>query len=281
MRSHPSRGSLLSCFAPASRLALPRRRSNPLAPLTAAEIRGRRRRFSEIRARLSGRYPFQPDRSGRTAQGSGAARCRRAAAGLRRHLRPRGNKTFEAVANLSSGSVASWKEIPGAQPPVGEQDSTLADRIVRADPRWREGHARSRHSRPQQRVLTVAWPAGYFALPGDDDRPDRARSLLTIAGPRRTIYAHPVEGVVAHVNLTTRQDRRFRWISTGTRPFRARTPICIRALPALPPGARAPADHPAERAGLPDRGRRGAMAEVALPLRAASARRAGALHRRV
>ena len=57
--------------------------------------------------------------------------------------------------------------MPGAQPPVGGEDSALADQIVRADPRWRDA-MRARGIRDPNDVYTVAWPAGYFGLPGEE-----------------------------------------------------------------------------------------------------------------
>jgi primary-amine oxidase len=109
------------------------------------------------------------------------------------------NKTYEAIADLTAKRVASWKEIPGAQPPVGENDSTIADRIVRADPRWREA-LRERGIRDTNSVLTVAWPAGYFALKGDDAGRIVRVTPYYMAG--QNFYAHPIEGIAAHVDIT-------------------------------------------------------------------------------
>ena len=100
------------------------------------------------------------------------------------------------------GKLASWKEIPGAQPPIGDDDSGMADRIVRADPRW-SAALRARRVNPAE-AFTVSWPAGYFGLPGEDgSRVVRVTPYLGSAGSN--YHAHPVEGVAAFVDLTNRK----------------------------------------------------------------------------
>ena len=173
---------------------------HPLTPLTAAEIHA-----AVGILRNSGRLPAASrfslialDEPPKEAVLRGTVLPRRAFAVIYDRA---ANRTFEGIADLSSGQIASWKEIPGAQPPVGENDSTIADRIVRADPRWREC-LRARGIRDPNSVLTVAWPAGYFGLPGDGEG-RIVRVTPYYASGAQNYYAHPVEGVAAHVNLTT------------------------------------------------------------------------------
>ncbi|HTS30555.1 MAG TPA: primary-amine oxidase [Bryobacteraceae bacterium] len=172
---------------------------HPLTPLSAPEIQNAVAIF-----RRSGRMPSSGgfslialDEPPKELVLRGAELPRRAFAVIYDRA---ANRTFEGIADLSSGQVASWKEVPGAQPPVGEVDSGIADRIVRADPRWREC-LRVRGIRDPNTVVTVAWPAGYFGLPGDDDGRIVRVTPYLISG--QNYYAHPVEGVAVHVNLTT------------------------------------------------------------------------------
>src|SRR5262249_28764194 len=138
---------------------------HPLTPLSADEIRAATRIF-----RASGRLPRNPrfsflalDEPPKELVVRGAPVPRRAFAIVYDRA---ANLTFEAVADLSANRLASWKAVPGARPPVGEADSVAADRIVRADSRWRAAlEARGLNSNA---VYTVGWPAGYFALPGED-----------------------------------------------------------------------------------------------------------------
>ncbi len=176
--------------------------TNPLAPLTAAEIR-------EMVAilRASGRLPSAPRFSLIALDEPPKELVLRNAAAPRRALAvvydAAASRTYEGIADLSARRVASWKEIPGAQPPVGEADSAMADRIVRADPRW-QAAMRERGIRNPNAVVTVAWPAGYFGLPVDDaGRIVRVTPYYMDEG--RNYYAHPVEGVAAHVDLTARK----------------------------------------------------------------------------
>ena len=142
------------------------------------------------------------------------------------------NRTWEAAADLSSSRVASWKEIPGAQPPITGEDSGRADRIARSDPRFLQA-MRARGIRDVNRVFSMAWSAGYFALP-ETDKGRIVRAVPYYGGAGKNYYAHPIEGLVAHVNLTTGKvidlldtdrnvpvPRKWRTFSAPTGPFRA------------------------------------------------------------
>ena len=172
---------------------------HPLSPLTAAEIRAAARLF-----RASPRFPRNAQFSTLTLDEppkeqvlANAAVPRRAFAILYDHA---ANRTFEAIANLTTGAIDSWKEIPGAQPALDGDDSDLADQMVRADPRWAQA-LRDHGIRDANSVVTMSWTAGYFALPGTEQG-RVVRVVPYYAGAGENLYAHPVEGVVAHVNLT-------------------------------------------------------------------------------
>ena len=172
---------------------------HPLAPLTAAEIRAARRIFRD-----SGRLPRDArfslmalDEPPKEMVLRNVAVPRRAFAVI---YDPAANRTFEAIADLSSSTLSSWKEIPRAQPAVTMEDSERADRIVRSDPRWQR--ALRERGIPSSDVLSVCWTAGYFALPGSEEG-RIVRVMPYYGGAGQNYYAHPVEGIVAHVNLTS------------------------------------------------------------------------------
>jgi primary-amine oxidase len=175
---------------------------HPLSPLTADEIRAATRIF-----RASSKFPAGAQFSILTLDEPPKAQVlakanmpRRAFAVIYDHP---GDRTFEAIANLTTGALDSWKDIPGAEPAIDAVDSDLADQIVRADPRWAQAmHARG--IRDVNRVVTMSWTAGYFGLPGTEQG-RIVRVVPYYAGAGQNLYAHPVEGVVAHVNLTTRK----------------------------------------------------------------------------
>jgi len=176
--------------------------AHPLTPLSAVEIRA-----AVKIVRDSGRVPFgsqfslislaEPPKEQVLA---GAGVPRRAFAVI---YDAASNRTWEAVADLSASRLESIQAIPGAQPAVTVQDSETADRIVRADPRWQQA-MRERGIDDTRSVSIVAWSAGYFALPGTAQ--DRiVRALSYYGGADSNFDAHPVEGVVAHVDITSRK----------------------------------------------------------------------------
>jgi len=185
---------LLSCAAIAQ--APP-----PLAPLTASEIRTASRIF-----RGSGRFPrgaifsqLTLDEPPKEAVLRGAPTPRRAFAILYDRA---SDHTIEAIADLAAASIVSWKEIPGAEPAMTSEDSQLADRIVRADPRWARA-VRARGIANLNDVAVMCWSAGYFGRKGTDQG-RIVRALTYYRAPDGNAFAHPVEGIVAEVDLTTR-----------------------------------------------------------------------------
>jgi primary-amine oxidase len=185
---------------------------HPLTPLTADEIRAAARIF-----RGSPRFPAGAQFSVLTLDEPPKAQVlakasipRRAFAVIYDHA---GDHAFEAIANLTTGAIDSWKEIPGAEPAIDGEDSDLADQIVRADPRWAQA-MHVRNIRDPNRVVTMSWTAGYFGLPGTEQG-RVVRVVPYYAGAGENLYAHPVEGVVAHVNLTTHKILDFLDIDRG------------------------------------------------------------------
>ncbi|HEY1338334.1 MAG TPA: hypothetical protein VGF59_12525, partial [Bryobacteraceae bacterium] len=173
---------------------------HPLAPLTAGEIRDAARLF-----RTSGKFPGGGRFSTLTLQEPPKDLVLRNAAAPRRAFAviydPANNRTFEAVADLGAAKVESWREVQGVQPAIGAEDSGIADGIVRSDPRWRAA-LRARGINNPDRIVTEAWAAGYFGLPGTAG-PRIVRVLSFDGGQGSNYDGHPVEGLVAHVNLTT------------------------------------------------------------------------------
>lgn len=206
---------------------------HPLAPLTAEEITAAVKIF-----RASGKFAntarfalIALDEPPKDAVRRNLPAPRRAFAVVYDRAE---DTTAEAIADLSAGTLAQWKVIPGAQPPVGSADSAIADRIVRADPRWEQA-MRARRLDPSQ-VLTVAWPAGYFALP--TDTPGRIVRVTPYLAEGQNYYAHPVEGVAVHVNVTTGKVLNFVDIdravpvSQESAEFDAGSNLPLRAVPA-------------------------------------------------
>jgi primary-amine oxidase len=174
---------------------------HPLAPLTVSEIRASAEVIrSDARVPATARFSIVAlDEPPKEAVLRGASVPRKAFAVLYDYD---SDRTWEAVANLETHKLERFQQIPGAQPMVTGEDSARADQIVRADPRWQRAML-TRGVRDLNNVAIIAWTAGYFALPGTE----QGRVVRAIPyyynGNTRNFYAHPIEGVVAHVNLTT------------------------------------------------------------------------------
>lgn len=186
-------GAALLCFVGSAWAA------NPFLPLTAPEIR---QAVSVVTA--SGRMPEgsrfssisleEPDKQ---AVLKNAATPRRAHVVIYNY---RLNQTFEAVANLTAGALDSFKQIPGAEAQISGEDSDRAFQITFRDPRY----VAAMHERgiaDLNNVYGVSWSAGYFALPGTDQH-RIVREAFYYGGAGQNFYAHPIEGVFAHVDLT-------------------------------------------------------------------------------
>ena len=115
----------------------------------------------------------------------------------------RSNKTWEAVANLETQRLDSLREVPGAQPALTSEDSDLAQALLFADPRFRQALA-ERGIRDVNRVTVMAWSAGYFGLPGTAGS-RIVRAVPYYMGAGANFFAHPIEGIVGHVDLTDRK----------------------------------------------------------------------------
>jgi primary-amine oxidase len=176
--------------------------TNPFAPLTADEMR------SAVRTlHAAGRLPRGARFSSIALDEPPKEAVLRHAPAPRRALAviydPRGDHTWEAVVECAANRIVSFREIPGAQPALTSEDSDFADRVVRADPRFRQAMT-ERGIFDLDRVYVVSWSAGYFGLPGTESG-RIVRALFYYGGAGENFYAHPIEGVCAHVNLTARR----------------------------------------------------------------------------
>ena len=124
------------------------------------------------------------------------------------------NQTFEAVVDLKAQSVISWKQIPGVQPSLMPDDVRRAEEAVRGDPQWREALRKRGIDNVNQIELEI-WPAGAPV----DAASERFRWVRIVAYRRQSknIWAQPVEGLEADVNLNT--GKVFRLVDNGAVPI--------------------------------------------------------------
>ena len=129
-------------------------------------------------------------------------------------------QTFEAVVDLSTRRVASWREIKGVQPPLMLEDFAIAEQVVRADAGWRAA-VRKRGITDLTRVQVDGWGAGYSGVAGEELHRS-VRSVAYYRGNEKSAYFHPVEGLVAYVDLDARKVERL--VDTGVLPL-AQPPV--------------------------------------------------------
>jgi primary-amine oxidase len=130
------------------------------------------------------------------------------------------NKTSEAMVDLRSKKLLSWRDVPGVQPSFLEEDAKILQEVVHADPRWQEA-MRKRGITDFDNVEIDDWAAGYFGSPETDGIRVRI-AVCQYRGNPKNYMGRPIEGVVAYVDLNARKIIKF--IDTGVVPVPQGTP---------------------------------------------------------
>lgn len=113
--------------------------------------------------------------------------------------RPR-NKTYEAIVDLKNSKIVLWKEIPGVQPLVFNDEFEALPKLVKADKRWQEA-MRKRGITEYEKVSVDGWAVGAVK-PKFTGR--LMRGLSYFKGDGTNYYGRPIEGVIALVDMTRR-----------------------------------------------------------------------------
>ncbi|KAB8319429.1 primary-amine oxidase [Tolypothrix campylonemoides VB511288] len=193
--------------------------TNPLDPLTAEEITtavGIVKQTQNLSD--SALFPsvnlFEPDKADVLAYTPGSVIDREAKIVV---LEREQNKVFEGVVDLNAGQLTSWQEIPGVQPNLTEpEEREIVSSVVKADPRWQEAMRERGISNFDDIVVSGSAPGNLTAS-------ERASGVRLIRGLSylqtgdNNYYAHPIEGVLATVNLNTKEVINF--IDTGVVPI--------------------------------------------------------------
>jgi primary-amine oxidase len=113
----------------------------------------------------------------------------------------------EVVTSLGDGTVSSRRRVDVAtegQPPIMAEEFELVEKILWADDGWCAAMRRRGLDDPR-RIRISALSAGSFDLPGESGRRlVRCLSFLQL-GDDDNIWAHPVDGIVAYVDLITHE----------------------------------------------------------------------------
>jgi primary-amine oxidase len=126
------------------------------------------------------------------------------------------HKTYEAVIDLSSRAIASWREIPGAQPALMDTDYEQSRAIVKADPHWKEA-MRQRGITDLEQVAIEFWAPGNLT-PAEKALGVRLiRAIPYYKGMGWNYYGSPIEGVVLTIDITHQKVVGF--VDSGVTPF--------------------------------------------------------------
>lgn len=182
---------------------------HPLDPLSEAELSEACRLFkAEKKLGPDTRFGFvqlaEPDKAAVLAWKPGVTLPRRAAATL---FDSRTGAAYQGVVDLSSKRVVGWIEHPTKTPPFGQPPVIIEEffkvgDIVKRDPGWRAAMLRRGLSEAEIDLVQVdPFSAGYY-----DREVEKGRRLVSaVSYWRESIkdngYAHPIEGVVALVDL--------------------------------------------------------------------------------
>ena len=110
---------------------------------------------------------------------------------------------FEVLADLTAWAVTGFRRVETqGQPPIILDEFMKLDRIVKSDPRWVAAVKRRGITDADLPLVQVdPFSAGHFGFPEEDGK----RLVRAVAYWRESIkdngYAHPIEGVVAVVDL--------------------------------------------------------------------------------
>jgi primary-amine oxidase len=117
-------------------------------------------------------------------------------------------ESTDVVVSLTRGAVTSARVIDTAaegQLPIVDSEYHLVEEIVAADPEWRAALAR-RGLTDMSKVKVAPITAGAYRAPAEDDARRLVRVLAFLqAGEHDLAWAHPVDGVTAHVDLTAKK----------------------------------------------------------------------------
>jgi len=178
---------------------------HPLDPLTAGEVEETTRILNTSgritpQVRIMAYSLMEPAKDVVLAFQPGQAVPREVFVVMRDHDR---RLTIEAVVSLSQESISSWHERDDIQPALTYPEVFAAQQAVLADVAFQDAMSR-RGITDLSSVVIYPWTAGYR---GPEDAASQGRFIrMEVAlaeGPEDNYYAHPVEGVVATIELDT------------------------------------------------------------------------------
>ncbi|HTR93991.1 MAG TPA: hypothetical protein VMI73_19840 [Trebonia sp.] len=113
-------------------------------------------------------------------------------------------ESTDVVVSLGRRSVISARTVDTAaegQLPIVDSEYHLVEEIVHADPGWQEAMAR-RGLTDMSKIRICPITAGAYRAPAEDDERRMVRVLGFLQAREHDLaWAHPIDGVTAHVDL--------------------------------------------------------------------------------
>lgn len=183
--------------------------SHPLDPLTAAEISMARAildgdgRLTEC-TRFASVLPVEPDKDVVASYRPGDVIERRMLVVL---LDMTTGESAEAIVSITANALLSWTPLNTGDPPYGQppylfEEYDRAAGITKASPQWRAAMSRRGLADHIEQAFCAPLAPGFF---GREDEVGRRliRSLTFLRHDAEdSPWAHPVEGLIAHIDLT-------------------------------------------------------------------------------
>jgi primary-amine oxidase len=126
-----------------------------------------------------------------------------------------GTQTFEAVVDLKTRRLQSWREMPGVQPSLLFEENIIVQDIALQDPAFRKALA-ARGITDVSKLLCVPLTVGYFNIPEEEGRRLMRVPCFYTEGSVTQLFTRPIEGLFALVDLNTKSVVKV--IDTGVRP---------------------------------------------------------------
>ncbi len=107
---------------------------------------------------------------------------------------------FEATVSLTHSAVTAWVPRPGAKPRIAPDEFLLAEKLAKQDPHFVAALAK-RGITDLSLVCADPWSCGVFGHPDEEGRRLIQCIVWVRNRPLDNLYAHPVEGLTALVDI--------------------------------------------------------------------------------
>jgi primary-amine oxidase len=126
-----------------------------------------------------------------------------------------GPRTFEAIVDIGSRKVISWKELEGVQPNITDEEILGVDEPMKANPEW-QAAMRRRGITDYETVQCQGISPGYFGTPEEQGRRLQRVTCFDRRGVWE-VFGRPIEGLV--VVWDANEGKVLRVIDTGVAPI--------------------------------------------------------------